>query len=108
MRAGRPRRFHAVVRPEVGNATQVISVVGAGGSEAKVDVFERTAAGWQAVGAGIPAYIGENGMAPDTHDGQMMTPMGIYTLDFAFGTHRIRAVACSTSRSDPTTGGTAT
>ena len=25
-------------------------------------------------------------MAPETHDGQAMTPMGIYTLDFAFGT----------------------
>ena len=25
-------------------------------------------------------------MAPETHDGQMKTPMGIFTLDFAFGT----------------------
>ena len=71
---------------QVGNATQVISVVGVGGSDAKVDVYERTAAGWQAVGAGIPAKIGERGMSPDHYDGSMMTPMGIYTLDFAFGT----------------------
>ena len=25
-------------------------------------------------------------MPPETHDGQMLTPMGIFTLDFAFGT----------------------
>lgn len=70
----------------VGTATQVISVVGVGGSDAKLDVYERAATGWQAVSAGIPAYIGANGMAPETHDGQMKTPMGVFTLDFAFGT----------------------
>ena len=70
----------------VGDATQVISVVGVGGSSAKVDVYERTAAGWQPVGIGIPAHIGSAGMAPETHDGQMLTPMGIFSLDFAFGT----------------------
>jgi L,D-peptidoglycan transpeptidase YkuD (ErfK/YbiS/YcfS/YnhG family) len=72
--------------PKVGNATQVISVVGAGGSSARIDVFGRTAAGWQAVRTGIPAFVGENGMAPETHDGQAKTPMGIFSLDFAFGT----------------------
>ena len=25
-------------------------------------------------------------MAPETHDGEMKTPMGVFTLDFAFGT----------------------
>jgi L,D-peptidoglycan transpeptidase YkuD (ErfK/YbiS/YcfS/YnhG family) len=70
----------------VGNATQVISVVGVGGSNAKMDVYERTGAGWQPVGAGIPAHVGAAGMAPETHDGQMLTPMGVFTLDFAFGT----------------------
>ena len=70
----------------VGNATQVISVVGVGGSNAKMDVYERTGAGWRPVGAGIPAHVGAAGMAPQTHDGQMLTPMGVFTLDFAFGT----------------------
>jgi L,D-peptidoglycan transpeptidase YkuD (ErfK/YbiS/YcfS/YnhG family) len=72
--------------PQVGNATQVISVVGAGGSSAKVDVFERNAAGWEPIRAGIPAHVGANGMAAESHDGNMATPLGIYTLDFAFGT----------------------
>jgi L,D-peptidoglycan transpeptidase YkuD (ErfK/YbiS/YcfS/YnhG family) len=51
-----------------------------------MDVYQRTAAGWQPVAAGIPAFIGAAGMAPQTHDGQMKTPMGVFTLDFAFGT----------------------
>ena len=37
----------------VGNATQVISVVGVGGSSAKMDVYQRTSAGWQPVAAGL-------------------------------------------------------
>ena len=70
----------------VGDATQVISVVGVGGSNAKMDVYQRSATGWQPVGVGIPAHIGSAGMAPETHDGQMLTPMGVFTLDYAFGT----------------------
>ncbi|MHC9291314.1 L,D-transpeptidase family protein [Mycobacterium sp. LTG2003] len=70
----------------VGSATQVISVVGVGGSKAKMDVWQRGSAGWQPIGVGIPANIGANGMAAKTHDGNMATPMGIFTLDFAFGT----------------------
>lgn len=70
----------------VGNATQVISVVGTGGSKAKMDVWQRTSSGWQPVAAGIPANIGANGMLPKTRDGNMATPMGVFTLDFAFGT----------------------
>ncbi len=66
----------------VGNATQVISVVGTGGSEAKMDVWQRTTAGWKAVGTGIPAKIGANGMVPQSHDGNMATPMGVFTLPF--------------------------
>jgi L,D-peptidoglycan transpeptidase YkuD (ErfK/YbiS/YcfS/YnhG family) len=71
---------------QVGAATQVISVVGVGLTDAKVDVYERNAAGWQAVAAGIPAKIGEKGMSVDHYDGSMKTPMGVYSLDFAFGT----------------------
>lgn len=72
----------------VGSATQVLAVTGTGGSDAKLDVWQRTAAGWQPVtgGVGIPAKIGEKGMSPNHFDGSLMTPKGIYTLDFAFGT----------------------
>lgn len=70
----------------VGNATQVISVVGVGDSRAKMDVYQRTGSGWQAIAAGIPAFIGANGMAPRIREGEKKTPMGIFTLEYAFGT----------------------
>jgi L,D-peptidoglycan transpeptidase YkuD (ErfK/YbiS/YcfS/YnhG family) len=70
----------------VGNAGQVISVVGTGGAMAKMDVWQRSGAGWQPIGVGIPAHIGANGMVAESHDGNMATPMGFYSLDFAFGT----------------------
>jgi L,D-peptidoglycan transpeptidase YkuD (ErfK/YbiS/YcfS/YnhG family) len=80
----------AVVNPwfarSVGNASQVVSVVGTGGSDAKMDVYQRTAAGWQPVAAGIPTHIGSAGMTPQSKDGFPATPMGVYSLDYAFGT----------------------
>jgi L,D-peptidoglycan transpeptidase YkuD (ErfK/YbiS/YcfS/YnhG family) len=51
-----------------------------------MDIFQKGPNGWEVLRAGIPAHIGANGLAPETHDGEMKTPMGIYTLDFAFGT----------------------
>ena len=70
----------------VGNATQVLSVVSTGGSTAKMDVWQRGPTGWEPVGTGIGVHVGANGMAPQAHDGNMATPMGVYSLDFAFGT----------------------
>lgn len=70
----------------VGNANQVVSVVGVGGSDAKMDVYQRSAAGWQPVGVGIPTHIGSAGLAPKAKSGYPATPMGVYSLDSAFGT----------------------
>ena len=71
---------------KVGNATQVLSVVGAGGSVGTMDVLQRGPAGWQPVGTGIPVHLGSAGLAPEARDGVPATPMGVYSLDFAFGT----------------------
>ncbi|WP_343600380.1 L,D-transpeptidase [Mycobacterium sp.] len=83
-------RGAAVVTPwfagAVGNASQVVSVVGTGGSTATMDVYQRTAAGWQPIGAGIPTHIGSAGLAPQAKSGYPATPMGVYSLDSAFGT----------------------
>ncbi|MGV0700714.1 L,D-transpeptidase family protein [Mycolicibacter sinensis] len=70
----------------VGNAAQVISVVGVGGSDAKMDVYQRSATGWQPVAAGIPAHVGSAGMAQQAKSGYPATPMGVFTLPYAFGT----------------------
>lgn len=51
-----------------------------------MDVWQNTTAGWQPIEAAIPAHVGVNGLAPVTHEGDMATPMGVFTLDFAFGT----------------------
>jgi L,D-peptidoglycan transpeptidase YkuD (ErfK/YbiS/YcfS/YnhG family) len=69
-----------------GNATQVISVVGVGGSNAKLDIYQRAGTGWQPIATGIPAHVGSAGMAPHAKSGYPATPMGVFTLPFAFGT----------------------
>ncbi|WP_408066080.1 L,D-transpeptidase family protein [[Mycobacterium] zoologicum] len=80
----------AVVDPwfgnAVGNATQVVSVVGVGHSTANIDVYQRSVAGWEPVAAGIPAHVGSAGITPRTREGEPSTPMGVYPLDSAFGT----------------------
>jgi L,D-peptidoglycan transpeptidase YkuD (ErfK/YbiS/YcfS/YnhG family) len=70
----------------VGNASQVISVVGVGGSNAKLDVYQHAGTSWQPIAAGIPAHVGSAGMAPHAKSGYPATPMGVFTLPFAFGT----------------------
>lgn len=71
---------------KVGAATQVLSVVGTGGSDGKMDAWQRGAGGWQPVGVGIPVLLGSAGLAPRARDTIPATPMGVYSLDFAFGT----------------------
>jgi L,D-peptidoglycan transpeptidase YkuD (ErfK/YbiS/YcfS/YnhG family) len=70
----------------VGNATQVVSVVGTGGSTAQMDIYQRTTAGWQPLKTGIPTHVGSAGLAPQARSGYPATPMGVYSLDSAFGT----------------------
>jgi L,D-peptidoglycan transpeptidase YkuD (ErfK/YbiS/YcfS/YnhG family) len=70
----------------VGNATQVVSVVSTGGSNATMDIYQRDATGWQALRTGVPTHVGSAGMAPQAKSGVPATPMGVYTLDSAFGT----------------------
>ena len=71
---------------QVGNATQVVSVVSTGGSNATMDIYQRTATGWQALRTGVPTHVGSAGMAPQAKSGVPATPMGVYSLDSAFGT----------------------
>jgi L,D-peptidoglycan transpeptidase YkuD (ErfK/YbiS/YcfS/YnhG family) len=70
----------------VGNATQVVSVVSTGGSNAKMDIYQRSTGGWQALKSGIPTHVGSAGMAPQAKSEVPATPMGVFSLDSAFGT----------------------
>ena len=51
-----------------------------------MDVYQRTAAGWQPLQAGIPTHVGSAGMAPQAKSGYPATPMGVFSLPYAFGT----------------------
>ena len=64
----------------------MISVVGVGGSNAKLDVYQRVPSGWEPVAAGIPAHVGSAGLAQEAKSGYPATPMGVFALPFAFGT----------------------
>src|ERR1700739_3264586 len=70
----------------VGNATQVVSVVSTGGSNATMDIYQRTIAGWQAPAPAFPPRVGSAGRAPQSRSGVPAPPMGVYPLDSAFGT----------------------
>ncbi len=70
----------------VGNATQVVSVVSTGGSNATMDIYQRTTSGWQSLKSDIPTHVGSAGMAAQAKSEVPATPMGIYSLDSAFGT----------------------
>jgi L,D-peptidoglycan transpeptidase YkuD (ErfK/YbiS/YcfS/YnhG family) len=71
---------------QVGNATQVVSVVSTGGSNATMDIYQRTPTGWQALRSGVPTHVGSAGMAAQAKSGVPATPTGVYSLDSAFGT----------------------
>ncbi len=56
-------------------------------SLARLYVLERTATGWEARFAPIPAMIGRNGIAPqgEKREGDGRNPTGVFPLEFAFG-----------------------
>ena len=93
---------------QVGNATQVLSVVGTGGSDAKMDVWQRTAAGWQPVEARHRGQDRLQGHVAGSHRRLDAHPDGLLQLGLRFR-HRRRtpAAGCRTFRSPRTTGGTA-
>jgi L,D-peptidoglycan transpeptidase YkuD (ErfK/YbiS/YcfS/YnhG family) len=64
----------------------VVSVVSTGGSNATMEIFQRTGTGWQSLRSGIPTHVGSAGMAPQAKSGVPATPTGVYSLDSAFGT----------------------
>jgi L,D-peptidoglycan transpeptidase YkuD (ErfK/YbiS/YcfS/YnhG family) len=70
----------------VGTATQVVSVKSTGGSNATMDIYQQSGSGWQALRSNIPTHVGSAGMAPQAKSGVPATPMGVYSLDSAFGT----------------------
>ncbi|RKN41636.1 L,D-transpeptidase family protein [Streptomyces hoynatensis] len=67
-------------------AGQVVLVRGEGpdSSDSSVVLYERTAAGWRA-GASWPAHNALRGWTADHHEGDLRSPMGVFTLSDAGG-----------------------
>jgi len=70
---------------QVGTATQVISVVGTGGSDAWLLAWEKRNGAWVALGRGTAAKVGSGGISTAYREGSTYTPAGVFTLPSAFG-----------------------
>src|SRR5206468_12872329 len=68
----------------VGDARQVVTVA-ATGTTARLQRWELSPAGWQRVGADMPAIVGENGVTDHPREGASATPAGTFTLTDMFG-----------------------
>ncbi|MFS8096921.1 hypothetical protein LFM09_07245 [Lentzea alba] len=69
----------------VGSATQVISVVGAGGSNATLSTWEKSGNGWTRVFDGVGAKVGSPGISSSYREGSSYTPAGVFPITGAFG-----------------------
>ena len=66
------------------NASQLAVIAGTGGSNAKFSFHEKDEFGvWREI-VSCPAYIGKKGWGK-TREGDMKTPVGVYTFTMAFG-----------------------
>lgn len=70
---------------QVGTATQVISVVGTGGSDAWLLAWEKRNGAWVALGRGVSSKVGPQGISTAYREGSSYTPAGIFTLPYTFG-----------------------
>jgi L,D-peptidoglycan transpeptidase YkuD (ErfK/YbiS/YcfS/YnhG family) len=70
---------------QAGTATQVISVVGTGGSDAWLVPWEKRNGVWVAIGGGTGAKVGPKGISAAYKEGSTYTPAGVFTLPSAFG-----------------------
>jgi len=68
------------------DSSQVLEAIGAGPNSpnATVVLYQRTAAGWQA-GSSWPAHDALDGWTADKHQGDLRTPIGVFTLTDAGG-----------------------
>jgi len=77
-RAGEWRGRRALVRELGRRCHAVVSVVSTGGSNARMDIYQRTTAGWQPLKTGIPTHVGSLAWRRRQERGSGH-PMGVYT-----------------------------
>lgn len=69
----------------VGSATQVISVVGAGGSNATLSTWQKSGSDWASVIGGVAAKVGSPGISSSYGESSSATPAGVFAISGAFG-----------------------
>lgn len=69
----------------VGSATQVISVVGAGGSNATLSTWQKSGNDWAPVIGGVAAKVGPPGISNSYGEYSSATPAGVFAITSAFG-----------------------
>lgn len=69
----------------VGSATQVISVVGAGGSNATLSTWQKSGTDWTPVLNGVAAKVGSPGISSSYGESSSATPAGVFAITGAFG-----------------------
>ena len=70
---------------QAGTATQVISIVGTGGSTAWLLPWEKRGGTWVAIGGGTSAKVGPKGISAAYKESVPYTPAGVFPLPSAFG-----------------------
>ncbi|MET9227779.1 L,D-transpeptidase family protein [Lentzea sp. NPDC003310] len=84
----------------VGNAAQVISVVGAGGSDATLSTWQRSGSGWGQVLGGVAAKVGAPGISSSYGESSSATPAGVFGITGAFGRQADPGAGVSYFRAD--------
>lgn len=69
----------------VGSATQVISVVGAGGSNATLSTWQKSGSDWAQMLGGVAAKVGSPGISSSYGESSFATPAGVFAITGAFG-----------------------
>src|SRR5689334_8641740 len=69
----------------VGSAPQVISVVGAGGSNATLSTWQKSGSDWNSVIGGVAANVGSPGISSSYGESSSATPAGVFAITGAFG-----------------------
>lgn len=69
----------------VGSATQVISVVGTGGSNTTLSTWQKSGSDWAPVIGGAAAKVGSPGISGSYGESSSATPAGVFAITSAFG-----------------------
>lgn len=95
-----PRAAAPWFAERVGGATRVISVVGAGGSNATLSTWQKSGSDWAPVIGAVAAKVGSPGISSSYGESSSATPAGVFAITGAFGRQADPGVGLSYFRVD--------